>query len=72
VSRADYFWFYNHERQHQALEYQTPAEVYFSNLEAEVASVKVGEKFLPDLFCPNCGLDFRVHFRYLQHPREDS
>jgi putative transposase len=25
---ADYFWFYNHQRPHQALEYRTPAEVY--------------------------------------------
>ena len=24
-----YFAFYNHERPHQALDYQTPAEVYF-------------------------------------------
>jgi putative transposase len=23
-----YFWFYNHERPHQALAYRTPAEVY--------------------------------------------
>jgi len=25
---ADYFWFYSHERPHQALDYRTPAEVY--------------------------------------------
>lgn len=27
---ADYFWFYNNERFHQALDYKTPKEVYFS------------------------------------------
>ena len=26
---ADYFGFYRHRRRHQALEYRTPAEVYF-------------------------------------------
>ena len=41
---ADYFWFYNHERPHQALGYQTPAEVYFGNLEAENASVGIRER----------------------------
>jgi putative transposase len=26
---ADYFKFYNHERLHQALDYRTPADIYF-------------------------------------------
>ena len=30
-SLREYFWTYNHERLHQSLNYQTPAEVYFSN-----------------------------------------
>jgi putative transposase len=28
-SLADYFWFYDHERVHSSLAYQTPAELYF-------------------------------------------
>jgi putative transposase len=39
VGLEDYFWFYNHERPHQALGYQKPAEVYTGNLEAESVSV---------------------------------
>jgi len=37
---TDYFWFYNRERPHQALGYQAPAEVYFSTLEAQSASIR--------------------------------
>ncbi len=31
---TEYFGFYNHERPHQALDYRTPAQVYFQNQEA--------------------------------------
>lgn len=32
VGLDHYWWFYNHERPHQALRYQTPAQVYFGEL----------------------------------------
>ena len=35
---ADYFWFYNYDRPHQSLGYQTPAEVYFGGLAGDTAS----------------------------------
>ena len=31
VSLREYFQFYNHERKHQSLNYETPANVYFNN-----------------------------------------
>lgn len=31
VGVAAYFWFYHHQRLHQALEYRTPAEVHFNH-----------------------------------------
>ena len=40
---ADYSWFYNHERPHQALGYQTAAEVYFGNVEVESDSIGTSE-----------------------------
>ena len=40
---AEYFWFYNHERPHQVLGYQRPAEVYFGNLAAEEAPIGTRE-----------------------------
>lgn len=33
-----YFGFYNHERPHQALDYRTPAQVYFQREEAQPSS----------------------------------
>lgn len=38
-----YFGFYNHERPHQALEYRTPAELYFGEKWAENRQLKGGE-----------------------------
>ena len=35
---ANYFWFYNHDRPHQSLEYQTPAEVYFGKSAVDSAA----------------------------------
>ncbi len=36
-----YFEFYNHERPHQALDYQTPAQIYFQREEAQARSHQV-------------------------------
>ena len=37
-----YFNYYNNERPHQSLNYQTPAEVYFPSLSTEEKTRKVG------------------------------
>jgi putative transposase len=36
-----YFEFYNHERPHQALDYQTPAQIYFAREEAQPSTYPV-------------------------------
>lgn len=38
---ARYFGFYNHERPHQALDYQTPAQIYFGREEASTRSYHI-------------------------------
>ena len=35
---GEYFTFYNHERPHQSLSYQTPAEVHFAGLSCPIAA----------------------------------
>ena len=35
---GEYFSFYNHERPHQSLSYQTPAEVHFAGLSCPIAT----------------------------------
>ena len=47
----EYFSFYNHERPHQGLSYQTPAEVHFAGLSCPITA----QEFR--LFCPFRGLD---------------
>jgi putative transposase len=42
VGLDHYWWFYNHERPHQALRYQTPAQVYFGELAGSLC-LKGGE-----------------------------
>lgn len=38
-SLKQYFHFYNHERPHQSLDYQTPAELYFQTMKNEKARI---------------------------------
>jgi putative transposase len=45
-----YFWFYNHERPHQALAYQTPAQMYLRALTA-VQRLEGGESLSPFASC---------------------
>ena len=42
-----YFHFYNHERPHQSLDYQTPAEVYFQKNQVEKAGSSLTSKLSP-------------------------
>jgi len=47
VGIGDYFRFYNTERPHQALGYQTPAEV-FTSIPVEVTQGGIAESLTPD------------------------
>lgn len=40
-SLKKYFYFYNHERPHQSLDYQTPAEVYFKSKSLKTGSTPI-------------------------------
>lgn len=47
-SLRGYFWTYNYERLHQSLNYQTPAEVYFSN---QITSFNIQKVETRNLIC---------------------